>query len=188
MKARLGLLAETFGFACSYSGEYPGWSYKEDSRIREVFKESYKELFGEEMKKFAGTVPGDDEEYLSCIYPTQKGLSNAWNGDAIVAHFAFFTQRESLDKAGILERYGQINAAQWHESAEAAAIYDAVQKIMTDVQSSESELMMRPSPYRRVVVPKSFRSSVKKFIPKTLLDFRAFMSERKDRSGFILDK
>lgn len=50
MKARLGLLAETFGFACSYSGEYPGWSYKEDSRIREVFKESYKELFGEEMK------------------------------------------------------------------------------------------------------------------------------------------
>ena len=144
--------------------------------------------FGEEMKKFAGTVPGDDEEYLSCIYPTQKGLSNAWYGDAIVAHFAFFTQRESLDKAGILERYGQINAAQWHESAEAAAIYDAVQKIMTDVQSSESELMMRPSPYRRVVVPKSFRSSVKKFIPKTLLDFRAFMSERKDRSGFILDK
>ena len=50
MKARLGLLAETFGFSSSYSGEYPGWSYKEDSRIREVFRESYQELFGKEMK------------------------------------------------------------------------------------------------------------------------------------------
>ena len=50
MKARLGLLAETFGFTSSCSGEYPGWSYKEDSRIREVFAESYRELFGREMK------------------------------------------------------------------------------------------------------------------------------------------
>ena len=50
MKARLGLLAETFGFSYSSSGEYPGWSYREDSRIREVFKESYRELFGKEMK------------------------------------------------------------------------------------------------------------------------------------------
>ena len=50
MKARLGLLAETFGFSSSYSGEYPGWSYKEDSRIREVFRESYQEPFGKEMK------------------------------------------------------------------------------------------------------------------------------------------
>lgn len=36
-----------------------------------------------------GKVPGDDEEYLSCIYPTLQGVSNAWNGDVIVAHFAF---------------------------------------------------------------------------------------------------
>ena len=49
-KARFQTLADTFGFEAEYSGEYPGWSYKEDSRIREVFKESYKELFGEEMK------------------------------------------------------------------------------------------------------------------------------------------
>ncbi len=50
MKARMGLLAETFGFTTSYSGEYPGWSYRETSRIREVFKESYRELFGQEMQ------------------------------------------------------------------------------------------------------------------------------------------
>lgn len=49
-KARLRLLAETFGFEISLSGEYPGWDYKEDSRIREVFAESYRELFGKEMR------------------------------------------------------------------------------------------------------------------------------------------
>lgn len=45
--------------------------------------------FGDEMRKFDGVVPGDDEEFMSCIYPTKHGMSNAWNGDAIVAHFAF---------------------------------------------------------------------------------------------------
>lgn len=50
MKARITLLAETFGFSCDFSGEYPGWSYVEESPIREVFKESYRKLFGEELK------------------------------------------------------------------------------------------------------------------------------------------
>ena len=49
-KARLALLAETFGFEISYSGQYPGWDYKEDSKIREVFVESYRELFGSELR------------------------------------------------------------------------------------------------------------------------------------------
>ncbi|HJA12122.1 MAG TPA: aminoacyl-histidine dipeptidase [Candidatus Mediterraneibacter merdipullorum] len=49
-KARLALLAETFGFEISFSGEYPGWDYKEDSQIRQVFAESYRELFGTEMR------------------------------------------------------------------------------------------------------------------------------------------
>ena len=49
-KERFALLAETFGFAIDYSGEYPGWDYKEDSRIREVFVESYRELFGTELR------------------------------------------------------------------------------------------------------------------------------------------
>lgn len=49
-KERFALLAETFGFSIDYSGEYPGWDYKEDSRIREVFAESYRELFGTELR------------------------------------------------------------------------------------------------------------------------------------------
>lgn len=49
-KERFALLADTFGFAIDYSGEYPGWDYKEDSKIREVFVESYRELFGTELR------------------------------------------------------------------------------------------------------------------------------------------
>ena len=71
MKARIGLLADTFGFTAEYSGEYPGWSYREVSPIREVFCESYRELFGEELKTealhagldcglFSDAIPGLD--------------------------------------------------------------------------------------------------------------------------------
>lgn len=49
-KERMALLADTFGFAIDCSGEYPGWDFQEDSRIREVFRESYRELFGGELK------------------------------------------------------------------------------------------------------------------------------------------
>ena len=60
MKARIGLLADTFGFAAEYSGEYPGWSYREESPVREVFCESYRELFGEERGLFSDAIPGLD--------------------------------------------------------------------------------------------------------------------------------
>ncbi len=70
-KARFALLADTFGFTADYSGEYPGWDFKEDSRIREVFKESYRELYGAELKVealhaglecglFSDAIPGLD--------------------------------------------------------------------------------------------------------------------------------
>lgn len=49
-KERLFLLAETFGFACEITGEYPGWSFAEESPIRDLFKESYQTLFGTELK------------------------------------------------------------------------------------------------------------------------------------------
>lgn len=71
LKARIGLLADTFGFTTEYSGEYPGWNFQEKSLIREVFKESYRELFGEELQTealhaglecglFCDAIPGLD--------------------------------------------------------------------------------------------------------------------------------
>lgn len=140
--------------------------------------------FGKEMAKFAGDVPGDDEEFMSCIYPTRQGMSNAWNGDIIAAHFAFFTQREKLDKNGILEQYGKINEEMWSRR-EDAEIYAVVQSVLNDIDSQETELMLRESPYRKVVPVKTMRSRIKQYIPGIVLELKAFFDARKDRSGYI---
>ena len=50
LKEKLCLLAETFGFEVSMHGEYPGWSFAEVSPIRDVFVQSYKELFHDDLK------------------------------------------------------------------------------------------------------------------------------------------
>lgn len=126
--------------------------------------------FGEEMKKFNGEVPGDDEEFLSCIYPTKIGKSNAWNGDAVIAHFAFFTQREELDRQCILEQYGQYLFASWEQDEKMRAINEDVQNVMKYVQENETALLNNPSPYRKVVVAPTLRSKIKKYIPKFVLE------------------
>lgn len=142
--------------------------------------------FGEEMAKFGGLVPGDDEEFLSCIYPTRQGMANAWNGDAIVAHFAFFTQREQLDRAKILETYGEICHKQWSADCKMAVIDAEVQAIMKNVAEREAELMCRESPYRKVVVAPTWKTRVKKYIPSALLALREIRREEKRTSGFVL--
>ena len=50
LKAHFGILAETFGFNTEFIGEYPGWNYNENSAVRKVFQESYKELFKKPLK------------------------------------------------------------------------------------------------------------------------------------------
>ena len=143
--------------------------------------------FGEEMRKFAGIVPGDDEEFLSCIYPTRQGVSNAWNGDAIVAHFAFFTQREQLDQLHILERYGEICKQEFMASEEFRKYYEGVQEAMEYVQEHEAELMQRQSPYRSVQVKKTLRSRIKSYLPEIIQEFLVLRYDRKQKSGFIVE-
>lgn len=81
-KRQLGLLGDTFGFAMECSGEYPGWSYAEVSPIRDLFAESYRELFGKELKieaihaglecgLFADKLPGLD---AIAVGPTMHGV------------------------------------------------------------------------------------------------------------------
>lgn len=144
--------------------------------------------FGDEMRKFGGVVPGDDEEFLSCIYPTQRGISNAWNGDAIAAHFAFFTQREQLDKAQILEKYGEVCRSQAMTDSRLAESFSEVSRILDVVNAHEPELMQRESPYRRVVNPETLRGKVKKMLPSWVLDFKSVLDGKKEqqRSGFIV--
>lgn len=70
-KNRFKTLAGTFGFEIGFRGEYPGWSYQENSLIRRVFQESYRGLFQEELKieeihaglecgLFVDAIPGMD--------------------------------------------------------------------------------------------------------------------------------
>lgn len=67
----LKLLADTFGFSVEITGQYPGWAFAEVSPIRDVFCESYRELFKNELKieaihaglecgLFSDAIPGLD--------------------------------------------------------------------------------------------------------------------------------
>ena len=49
-KDRLQTLADVLGFDAKFEFEYPGWSYAEHSPVRDVFIESYRELFGSELR------------------------------------------------------------------------------------------------------------------------------------------
>ena len=62
-KSRFALLAETFGFEIEYSGEYPGWSYAEESKIRDLFGSELRlEAIhaGLECGLFSEAIPGLD--------------------------------------------------------------------------------------------------------------------------------
>ena len=105
--------------------------------------------FGKEMKKMRGVIPGDDEEYLSCIYPTLHGKSNCWNTNAIVSHFAFYTQRAYLDNKGILEKYGNYLNGQWKAGSIERVVYQTVVEAMKYVDNNEDQLP--EAPYTQVV-------------------------------------
>ena len=81
LKEKLCLLAETFGFEVSMHGEYPGWRFAEVSPIRDVFVQSYKELFHDDLKieaihaglecgLFSDAIPGLD---AIAVGPTIRG-------------------------------------------------------------------------------------------------------------------
>lgn len=130
--------------------------------------------FGSEMKRFEGVVPGDDEEFLSCIYPAKNGLANCFNGNVLVSHFAFYPQRAELDRQCILEQYGEYLHQQWAKDPIMKGIDDAIQGIMKDVAQREAELMQQPSPYKQpeVVVAPVDNSAVariyKMLVPKKI--------------------
>lgn len=50
VKDHIRILAEVLGFDVVFEYEYPGWSYAEHSAVRDVFCESYRELFGTELR------------------------------------------------------------------------------------------------------------------------------------------
>lgn len=123
--------------------------------------------FGSEMAKFKGDVPGDDEEFLSCIKPTQLGKANCFNGDALIAHFAFGPQREGLDKMDILNQYGKVLHELWKRDESLHEIDITMQQIIKEVEARKAELNALSSPYRRVVKAKeTFIIRLGKILPE----------------------
>ena len=90
LKEKLCLLAETFGFEVSMHGEYPGWSFAEVSPIRDVFVQSYKELFHDDLKieaihaglecgLFSDAIPGLDAIAVGIMFAfTYDSLNIYW--------------------------------------------------------------------------------------------------------------
>lgn len=93
----------------------------------------------------------------------------------ILAHFAFYTQREQLDKCSILEKYGKINFERFKENKVLAEVNERVQEIMRDIKGIESQLMQNPSPYSNVnpnaPARKDERNVIKKMIPTPIKKF-----------------
>lgn len=60
---------------------------------------------GKTFKEFEGDVGVDEEAWLSVDKPKMMSKPNVIFGDAIVAHFSFFTQRSHLDNTDLLQKY-----------------------------------------------------------------------------------
>lgn len=116
--------------------------------------------FGREMKKFNGVVPGDDEEWLSSIKPTELGVANCFNGDALVAHFAFFTQREILDKRTILQQYGAILQELWSQDKILNDINSVVQSAIKFVETNKDSILRNVNTNTLAPKKKSLKSRI----------------------------
>jgi hypothetical protein len=52
---------------------------------------------GREFKKFNGIVLDDEEDYISSIKPKELNKHNIIYGDFVCVHYAFLTQRGTID-------------------------------------------------------------------------------------------
>lgn len=63
---------------------------------------------GKTFAEFGGDVNKCEEPWLSSVKSCELNKPNVIFGDAIVAHFAFFTQRNHLDRTNILDEYKKL--------------------------------------------------------------------------------
>jgi hypothetical protein len=64
---------------------------------------------GKTFAEFGGNVGYDEEAWLSMDKPASMGKPNVIFGDAVCAHFSFYTQRDFLDKTDVLQQYSTIS-------------------------------------------------------------------------------
>lgn len=82
--------------------------------------------FGRDFASAGGRIPEreDEEAAASCTLALRAGRINAVETAAVAAHFAFFTQRDLMDRSGLLDGYVRLAAARpelqpWRSRVEA---------------------------------------------------------------------
>ena len=65
--------------------------------------------FGADFKQFLGIVDEAEEQWLSCEKPKQINKKTCVYGEAVCVHYAFWPQRDYLDKTDILQKYKTIS-------------------------------------------------------------------------------
>lgn len=98
--------------------------------------------FGKTFRSFKGFVTSnDEEEFMTVIKPTEMGLLNYIYCNTIVAHLAFFPQRDFIDKTDILDRYSKVIQLTYRNRP-FAKIHDEIQSIyqaIDDKHKTETE-------------------------------------------------
>lgn len=72
--------------------------------------------FGRDVAPYADRIGPEEEEFVSCVLPTLLHKSNIITTDAWCAHFAFFPQREQLDRSEVLDAYTRLLVARFAAS------------------------------------------------------------------------
>jgi hypothetical protein len=81
--------------------------------------------FGEDMARAGGVRGSDEEEELSASMALRLRRRNCLFTDAVAAHFAFYSQREVLDRTDVLRGYESLlrareDVAPWMDRVDAA--------------------------------------------------------------------
>jgi hypothetical protein len=92
-------------FLCRYWPTMPNW----ELNIYERFSINCFTFFGRDFAQFGGVVNPNEECWLTIDKPRELGRPNLICGDAIVSHFAYYTQREYLEKTDLLQRYKELS-------------------------------------------------------------------------------
>ncbi len=143
--------------------------------------------FGKDLKQIGGIVPGDDEEYLSCIHPTLYGRANCWNTKALVSHFAFYTQRAYLDERGILKKYGDYLKEKWQGNSSEYEVYQSIVEAIRLVDENAAQLP--EAPYKQITNKEKnkLKSFIKDLYPVSIAQ-KKHVKERESRTYIIEDK
>ena len=123
--------------------------------------------FGKDLATFKGKVPGDDEEYMSVIKPAQMGKINLFDGDSVISHFAFFTQREILDNAHILEQYDDLLAVEFSKEKDKKEIFEYAKECIEDINRRQAEIEAMPCPYPVIIKKKKKKNIIKRTFKRT---------------------